>query len=71
LTSQKGLKIKINKPERFYFQPKELLIDIVTTYGNMMDYEVFRRHVINDDRSYSDEGFEGAVKILNSVKKGI
>jgi len=42
LTSQKGLKIKINKPERFYFQPKELLIDIVTMYGNMMDYNVFR-----------------------------
>jgi len=29
LCSQKGLKFKINNPERFYFHPKELLSNLV------------------------------------------
>lgn len=37
LATSRGMKLKIKNPERFYFQPKELLIDIVTMYGNMMD----------------------------------
>jgi len=36
-----------------------------------MDYDRFLQNVINDDRSYSHETFQGAVKILNSVKKNI
>ena len=71
LTSEKGLKIKVKNPERFYFEPKSLLVNIVTMYGNMMELEAFQTNVVNDDRSYSDETFGKAVKILNSTKKKI
>ena len=71
LTTQKGLKFKIKNPERFYFEPKELLINLVTMYANMAHLDKFRENVILDARSYSDETFAKAVKILNSAKKNV
>lgn len=40
-------------------------------YANMSDEEVFLKYVVNDTRSYKDETFEKAVKILNNPKKGV
>jgi len=71
LTTQKGLKFKIKNPERFYFEPKELLVNLVTMYANMAHLETFRVNVVMDGRSYSDETFDKAVKILNSTKKNV
>lgn len=71
LTTEKGLKFKIKDPERFHFEPKELLINLTTMYANMAHLEQFRTNVVRDGRSYSDETFEKAAKILNSAKKGV
>ena len=71
LTTQKGLKFKIKDPERFHFTPKELLVNLTTMYANMAHLPDFKTHVVSDGRSYSDETFEKAVKILNSAKKAI
>ena len=71
LTTQKGLKFKIKNPERFYFEPKELLINLVTMYANMAHLEKFRENVVLDARSYSDETFAKAAKILSSTKKNV
>jgi len=71
LTTQKGLKFKIKDPQRFYFEPKELLVNLVTMYANMAHLETFRTNVVMDGRSYSDETFDKAVKILNSTKKNV
>lgn len=35
MTTEKGLKFKIKNPERFHFEPKELLINIIAMYANM------------------------------------
>jgi len=40
-------------------------------YANMGHHEKFRVNVVKDGRSYSNETFEKAVKILNSTKKHI
>ena len=40
-------------------------------YANMSDLEEFRKNVVSDDRSYSDETFLKAKKLLNSSKKNI
>jgi|TARA_B110001450_G_C17214174_1_gene316677 hypothetical protein len=40
-------------------------------YANMSHLESFRANVVSDGRSYSDETFEKAAKILNSSKKGV
>lgn len=71
LTTQKGLKFKIKNPERFHFEPKELLINLITMYANMGHIERFRANVVRDGRSYSNETFEKAVKIINSTKKSV
>ena len=71
LVSQKGLKLKVNQPERFNFEPRTLLQNILSMYANMSDEQVFLRHVVSDARSYKDETFEKAVRMLNSQKKGI
>lgn len=65
------MKFKIQNPERFYFEPKELLINLATMYVNMGDKEKFRQNVIQDERSYSDETFEKTCKILTSTKKNV
>jgi hypothetical protein len=40
-------------------------------YANMSGFEAFKKNVVSDDRSYSDETFEKAAKILNSTQKNI
>lgn len=40
-------------------------------YANMAHFEKFRENVVLDARSYSDETFAKAVKILNSSKKNV
>ena len=40
-------------------------------YANMAHLSEFKEHVVKDGRSYSDETFAKAWKILNSTKKAI
>ena len=63
LTTERGLKIKVKNPERFYFEPKGLLVNIIQMYSNMSSFDQFRKNVIADDRSYKSETFSGAIKI--------
>jgi ubiquitin conjugation factor E4 B len=42
ITTEKGLKFKIKDPERFNFEPKNLLVNIITMYSNMCKLEKFR-----------------------------
>ena len=65
------MKFKIKNPERFHFEPKELLVNIITMYSNMSVLQRFKENVIADGRSYQDETVDKAVKILNSSKKNI
>jgi ubiquitin conjugation factor E4 B len=65
------LKLKVNNPERFNFEPRELTINILTMYANMSNEDIFLKHVVNDSRSYKSETFEKAVRIINNPKKGV
>ncbi|CDW72140.1 u box domain-containing protein [Stylonychia lemnae] len=71
LVSQKGLKLKINNPERFNFEPRELLINILCIYANMSEEQVFLQNVVKDSRSYKDETFQKALRLLQNPKKGV
>lgn len=71
LCTGKGLKFKIKNPERFHFEPKDLLTNIICMYSNLSKMEQFRKNVVADGRSYSDETFEKAQKILNSSNKSV
>ena len=71
MATGKGLKFKIKNPERFHFEPRDLLTNIICMYSNMAKFEKFRTNVVSDGRSYSDETFEKAHKILNSSNKSV
>lgn len=71
LVGQKGLKLKVNNPEAYNFEPRPLLINIMNMYANMSGDQQFLKHVVNDSRSYKTETFEKAVKIINNPKKGV
>eukprot|EP00347_Sterkiella_histriomuscorum_P007831 403347399 len=71
LVSQKDLKLKVNNPDQYNFEPRALLINILMMYANMSEQESFLRHVVNDTRSYKDETFDKALRLLNNPKKGV
>ena len=71
LTTHKGLKFKIDNSDRFHFEPKQILVNLVTMYGNMSHIDKFKEFVVKDGRSYSNETFEKAVKVINNSKKNI
>jgi ubiquitin conjugation factor E4 B len=71
LVGQKGLKLKVNDPDAYNFDPRTLLTNILSMYANMSSEDVFLRYVVNDTRSYKTETFEKATRILNNPKKGI
>ncbi|OBZ71580.1 Ubiquitin conjugation factor E4 [Grifola frondosa] len=55
--------LKVSNPEKFKFDPKRLLSDIIQVFLNLSDQEEFARAVAGDGRSYRKELFEEAAKI--------
>lgn len=56
--------LKVQNPEKFRFNPKQLLSDIIQVYLNLSDQGEFARGVAADGRSYRKELFEQAIEIL-------
>lgn len=61
----------MNNPDDYNFDPRSLLVNILSMYSNMSIEDAFLRWVVQDTRSFKIETFEKAVKILNSPKKGV
>ncbi|RDX42611.1 hypothetical protein OH76DRAFT_1410953 [Lentinus brumalis] len=56
--------LKVQNPEKFKFDPKSLLSDLIQVYINLSDQGEFARAVAADGRSYRKELFEQAADIL-------
>lgn len=46
-------------------------MNILNMYANMSEQDKFLVNVVRDTRSYNDETFLKAVKIINTPKKGV
>lgn len=55
--------LKVNNPEKYRFNPAELLTDILQVYLNLHDQPEFIRAVAEDGRSYNKELFAKAFRI--------
>ncbi|KAI0365724.1 ubiquitin conjugation factor E4 [Pilatotrama ljubarskyi] len=55
--------LKVSNPEKYKFNPKQLLSDILQVYLNLSDQGEFARAVAADERSYRKELFEQAAGI--------
>ncbi|KAK0464249.1 ubiquitin conjugation factor E4 [Desarmillaria tabescens] len=55
-----GSDLKVRNPDKYRFNPRALLSDILQVFINLSDRDEFVKAVANDGRSYSKELFESA-----------
>ncbi|KAH7885208.1 ubiquitin elongating factor core-domain-containing protein [Phlebopus sp. FC_14] len=67
LVGPKCQELKVKEPEKYSFNPKQLLSDILQVYLNLRDQEEFARAVANDGRSYRKELFEIAAEKARKI----
>ncbi|CAK7206515.1 Ubiquitin conjugation factor E4 [Sporothrix eucalyptigena] len=58
--------LKVENPEKYFFNPKVLLPQIIELYLNLGDKASFVEAVASDGRSYKPEIFESATRILTN-----
>jgi len=57
--------LRVDNKEKYHFNPRQLLSDVVQVYLNLGDQDVFIRAVAGDGRSYRKELFEHAAAICS------
>jgi ubiquitin conjugation factor E4 B len=57
--------LRVENKEKYHFNPRQLLSDVVQVYLNLDDQDAFIRAVAGDGRSYKKELFEHAAKICS------
>jgi len=62
LVGPKCGELRVREPEKYHFDPRQLLSDILQVYLNLSDQDEFARAVANDGRSYKKELFERAIE---------
>ena len=64
LAGRKYQDLRVKNPEKYKFDPRALLSDLVQVFLNLSDEEEFARAVAQDGRSYKKGLFDGTVEIL-------
>jgi ubiquitin conjugation factor E4 B len=67
-TSKRGLKLQIKNMKDYGFDPKFILISLVSTYLAFLDYPEFVELIVKDERSYKIENFEKVKSICSRGK---
>lgn len=67
-TSKRGLKLQIKNMKEYGFDPKFILISLVSTYVAFLDYQDFIELIVKDERSYKIENFEKVKSIYSRGK---
>lgn len=68
MVSAKGKKLKVQNPEEYFFEPKEITGELVTCYSFMGNYQKFVDRVVVDPRSYKEQNFVRVVRLIKSNK---
>ncbi|KAK1836114.1 ubiquitin conjugation factor E4 [Podospora conica] len=66
LTGPKSKKLKVDNPEKYFFNPKALLPELVDIYLNLGTNRQFIEAVASDGRSYNPEMMQTTLDILKS-----
>ncbi|CAG8526533.1 3489_t:CDS:10 [Diversispora eburnea] len=69
LVGPKCTELKVKNPEKYRFQPRELLSQLINIYLNLCDRKEFIQAVARDGRSYHKDHFSKAAGIL--LKKNL
>eukprot|EP00744_Colponema_vietnamica_P008212 GILI01011738.1.p1 GENE.GILI01011738.1~~GILI01011738.1.p1 ORF type:complete len:723 (-),score=177.10 GILI01011738.1:197-2203(-) len=65
LAGPKGRELKVANPEKYHFNPRLLLADLLSIYLNLSRDERFLTAIASDSRSYNDEVLRKAVMIAS------
>ncbi|RKP37177.1 ubiquitin elongating factor core-domain-containing protein [Dimargaris cristalligena] len=65
MVGPKCTELKVKNPEKYQFQPRLLLSDIIAIYLHLADYPEFVQAVARDGRSYNQKWFLKAIHILD------
>jgi len=57
--------LRVDNKDKYHFNPRQLLSDVVQVYLNLGDQDAFIRAVAEDGRSYKKELFEHAASICS------
>lgn len=63
-----GVKLKINNPAEYFFEPKKITEELVFCYAFMGNYQDFIDCVVLDARSYKERNFEKVIRLMNKAK---
>ncbi|KAF2662298.1 hypothetical protein K491DRAFT_585674 [Lophiostoma macrostomum CBS 122681] len=66
LVGPKQAQLRIENPEEFGWNPRQMLAEITDVFLNLKDQESFVNAVATDGRSYKPENFDAAYRILES-----
>ena len=66
LTGPKSKKLKVENAEKYFFNPKVLLPELVDIYLNLRSHRVFIEAVAADGRSYNPKMMEDTLEILKN-----
>ncbi len=67
-TSARGLKLKIKNMSDYGFDPKYILISLVSTYISFLSHTEFLEYVVKDERSYKITNFDKVIDIFGRGK---
>jgi ubiquitin conjugation factor E4 B len=68
LVGPKQAQLKVENPEEYGWNPRQMLAEITDVFLNLKDQESFVNSVATDGRSYKPENFDTAARILDRVK---
>jgi len=66
LVGPKSTELKVREPEKYFFQPKKLLLEIATTMTQFAGYKEFAEAIVRDQRSFNISNMRKAVRVLSS-----
>ena len=65
----RGNQLKVKNLSQYQFDPKFVLVSILSTYASFVDYKKFIEYVVKDQRSYKIENFIRARSIVEESGK--
>ena len=64
LVGPKSTELKVREPDKYFFHPKKLLLEIATTMTHFAKYDEFAAAVVRDERSYNAANMRKAIRVL-------
>jgi ubiquitin conjugation factor E4 B len=66
MVGPKSINLKVDEPEQYGWNPKQLLADILGVFINLSGQPTFVQAIARDGRSYKPDNFENAARVMRN-----